>query len=80
MELPVVLVLVLVLPTTSAETLNSRWQDLLPQDCGWRLVEFHHELSPITRRLIHGQFPWQARIMVSGSLDYTHQCGGVIIV
>ena len=37
MELPVALVLVLVLPTTTAETLNSRWPNLLPQDCGRRL-------------------------------------------
>ena len=34
MELPLVLVLVLVVPATVTETLNSRWPDLLPQDCG----------------------------------------------
>ena len=34
MELPLVLVLVLVVPATVTETLNSRWPDLLPQNCG----------------------------------------------
>ena len=88
MGLPLVLVLVLVLvvPATVTETLNSRWPDLLPQDCGWRPVEFEDFLRPRivghgNTTAFHGQFPWQARLMVArrASLGHAHQCGGVII-
>ena len=89
MELPLVLVLVvLVVPAAVTETLNRRWPDLLPQDCGWRALEPEEVYRPrivgdnITDTIaFYGQFPWQAHVMVnkSGSLSYSHQCGGVII-
>ena len=85
MALIVLLVLVMA-PAAVTKTLNSQWPELLPQDCGWRALEPDHFSIP---RIVgngnttadYGQFPWQARIVVSqgGPLGYRHQCGGVII-
>ena len=65
---PVLKTMLLVL--AAARTLNSRRQELLLQDCGRRLVESHRVGIP---RIVgdgdttayHGEFPWQARIVIS---------------
>ena len=67
-------------------TLNSQHPDLLPSDCGRRLVT----LADVSQSRIvgngnvtafHGQFPWQARIEVykREARNYVHQCGGIVI-
>ena len=90
MAAAVVTVVVLVLvPAAAAGTANSRRSDLLPEDCGRRLMS-----AAVGRPLIadptnstgnttayYGQFPWQARIVVykRKARGYVHQCGGIII-
>ena len=79
MALLVLLVLVMA-PAAITTTLNSQWPELLPQDCGWRALESDHLSVP---RIVgngnttadYGQFPWQARIVVSqrGPVGYRHR-------
>ena len=67
-------------------TLNSQHPDLLPSDCGRRLVTLADVSQPLivgngNVTAFHGQFPWQARIEVykREARNYVHQCGGIII-
>ena len=87
----VVTVAVLVLvPAAAAGTANSRRPDLLPEDCGRRLLQPDDAGRPLiadptntagNTTAYYGQFPWQARIAVykRGARGYVHQCGGIVI-
>ena len=79
----VVVVVVVAVPAAAAGTSNSKRPDLLPADCGLRLVQLEHTttVSAGNTTAYHGQFPWQARVEVyrPESDDYGHQCGGIIV-
>ena len=66
----------------AAGTINSRRPDLLPADCGRRLVEPELGSPQIDNTwntvAYYGQFPWQARLEVKNRSS-TVRCGGVII-
>ena len=84
-----VVLLAAVLPLEAAVvTLNSQHPDLLPAECGRRLVTLADVSQPLivgtgNITTFHGQFPWQARIEVYKSersyVGYVHQCGGIVI-
>ena len=74
------------MPAAAAGTSNSKRPDLLPADCGRRLVQLEDTSRPFivgagNTTAYHGQFPWQARVEVyrRGSGGYGHQCGGIIV-
>ena len=86
----VLLAAALLAPVATAGTLNSRRLDLdldlLPQDCGRRLVTLRETsrgfiVGTGNTTAFYGQFPWQARIEVYAKElgAYVHKCGGIII-
>ena len=81
------LAVVVAVPAAAAGTSNSRMPDLLPADCGHRLVQPDISRAQLvdngntTAYAYYGQFPWQARVVVYNrrSRKYEHQCGGIIV-
>ena len=72
--------------TIGIGTSNNRRPDLLPVDCGRRVVQPDAINRPYVvgtgnESAFYGEFPWQARIEVpKGDRGrYGHQCGGIII-
>ena len=73
-------------PAAAAGTSNLLKSDLLPEDCGRRLVQPEDLSKPYVVgtgnvTAYYGQYPWQARVEVlqPGQIRYVHQCGGIII-
>ena len=78
-----VLLLSVVVAVPAAATANSLSPNLLPQDCGRRVVSLDQPRPLIVRAgnatALYGEFPWQARILVPQGRHLGHQCGGIII-
>ncbi|XP_037085811.1 transmembrane protease serine 9-like [Pollicipes pollicipes] len=82
-------VLLLTLPTWPADavrTANSDRPDLLPTDCGRRLVRPDEAVRPFivgsgNTTAYYGQYPWQARLVMydANARGYVHHCGGIVI-
>ncbi|XP_037085148.1 transmembrane protease serine 9-like [Pollicipes pollicipes] len=67
-------------------TANSNRPDLLPTDCGRRLVRPDEALRPFivgpgNTSAYYGQYPWQARLVMydANVKGYVHHCGGIIV-
>ena len=76
----------LLVPAAGAGIANSRRPDLLPRDCGRRLLSPADIVTPFIVgtgdvTAYYGEFPWQAHIEAykPESRTYGHQCGGIII-
>ena len=77
-------VVVVAVPAAAAGTSNSKRPDLLPADCGRRLVQLEDTSRPFivgAGPAYHDQYPWQARVEVYKQElgGYGHQCGGIIV-
>ncbi|XP_037069704.1 transmembrane protease serine 9-like, partial [Pollicipes pollicipes] len=82
-------VLVLTLTAWLADavpTANSNRPDILPTDCGRRLVRPDEARRPFivgpgNTTAYYGKYPWQARLVMydANVKGYVHHCGGIIV-